>query len=96
MDDLWTDGKLDHKNYEALSVREGLGHSHRKRELEAVQTAEKEARVTRTMADVDKQLAKLRAPFLDFPQVAAWQERSQEAAAWRARSRVAAAAAAAA
>ena len=74
LDDLWTDGKLDHKSYEALSVRVRVGHSHRKRELEAVLTAEKEARVTRKMVEVDAELAKLRAPFRNFPEVAAWQE----------------------
>ncbi len=74
LDDLWTDDKLDHDNYEALSLRVRVGHSHRKRELELVLTGEKEALVKRKMAEVDVQLAKLRAPFRKFTAVRAWED----------------------
>ena len=74
LDDLWTDGKLDHSTYGELSLKVRVGHSQRKRDLDMVLAGEKEARVDRQLAEVDKALEKLRAPFLNFPEVDTWQE----------------------
>ena len=74
LDDLWTDGKLDHSTYGALALKVRVGYAGRKRDLDLVVAAEKEARVDRQMHKVDRALAKLRAPFLVFPEVEAWQD----------------------
>ena len=42
LDDLWTDGKLDHDMYGDLALKVRLGYEARKRNLEAVKAAEKE------------------------------------------------------
>ena len=68
LDDLWTDGKLDHATYGALALKVRVGYSGRKRDLDLVTAAEKEARVDRQMLRVGTDLAKLRAPFLTSPQ----------------------------
>ena len=73
IDDLWTDGKLEHSVYEELSLKVRVNHSNRKRDLDLVLAAEKEARVDASIAVVDKELAKLRAPFRKFQEVVDWQ-----------------------
>jgi len=74
LDDLWTDGKLDHSTYGELSLKVRVGHSGRKRDLDLVSAGEKEARVDRQLLEVDAELAKLKAPFLTFPEVETWQD----------------------
>lgn len=74
LDDLWTDGKLDHSAYLALSLRVRVGVSGRKRDLEVLLAEEREARVNCQMAEVEVELAKLRAPFLTFPAVKEWED----------------------
>lgn len=73
IDDLWTDGKLEHSVYGELSLRVRVNHSNRKRDLDLVLAGEREARVDTCIAEVDKELEKLRAPFLTFPAVVDWQ-----------------------
>jgi hypothetical protein len=74
LDDLWTDGKLEHATYGELSLKVRVGHSQRKRDLDLVLAGEKEASVDKQLLEVDAELSKLRAPFLTFPEVLAWQD----------------------
>ena len=74
LDDLWTDGKLDHQTYLDLALRVRVGFAGRKRDLEQVLAAEADSRVDETMAEVGKELDTLKAPFLHFPEVAAWED----------------------
>ena len=74
LDDLWTDGKLEHSTYGSLALSVRVGYAGRKRDLDLVTAAEKEAKVDRQMIRVDAALAKLRAPFLTFAAVEAWQD----------------------
>ena len=74
LDDLWTDGKLSNKTYEALSLQVRVGHAGRMRDLQAVATWEKERKVDQQLAKADAELAKLRAPFRVFPEVRAWED----------------------
>ena len=74
LDDLWTDGKLDHKTFDDLALRVRTGYQHRKRDLELVRASEQEQQVDRQIREVDEQLAKIKAPPLVFPQVRAWEE----------------------
>ena len=74
LDDLWTDGKLEHSTYGALALKVRVGYSGRKRDLDLVVAAEKEASIDMQMLRVDAALATLRAPFLTFPEVHAWQD----------------------
>lgn len=73
LDDLWTDGKLDHATYGELALKVRVGYSGRKRDLDLVLAGEKEAKVDAQMKEVDADLAKLRAPFRAFAAVEAWQ-----------------------
>ena len=73
LDDLWTDGKLDHDTYGALAQRVRVGYAARKRDLEQVKAAEHDARVDREMAEVSEKLDELKAPFLRFAEVTAWE-----------------------
>lgn len=73
LDDLWTDGKLTNDSYDELARKVKLGYSNRKRDLEVVRTAEREEHVNNTLAAVNEDLAKLRAPFRTFPQVTTWE-----------------------
>ena len=74
LDDLWTDGKLDHATYHELALKVRVGFAGRKRDLEQVLAAEKDARVDSMMVEVARQVDKLKAPFLTFPEVVAWEE----------------------
>ena len=74
LDDLWTDGKLDHEHYRALALRVRVGFAARKRDLEQVLVEEREARVDQQLVQVDAELANLRAPFRSFPEVNAWED----------------------
>ena len=74
LDDLWTDGKLAHTEYHDLALRVRVGFAGRKRDLEQVLAAEKDARVDALMVEVASELDTLKAPFLTFPEVAAWEE----------------------
>ena len=74
LDDLWTDDKLEHADYAEQARRGHLNYCGRKRDLEAVLADEREAKVNQTMAEVDLELAKLRAPFRTFPEVTAWED----------------------
>ena len=67
LDDLWTDGKLSNKTYEALSLQVRVGHAGRMRDLQAVATWEKERKVDQQLAKADAELAKLRAPSVFSP-----------------------------
>ncbi|CAK0881684.1 unnamed protein product [Prorocentrum cordatum] len=71
LDDLWTDEKLDNDNYEALALRVRVGFAERKRNVEAVRAAEKDAWIDDQVALVDSALDKIRAPFREFPAVRA-------------------------
>jgi len=73
LDDLWTDGKLDHDTYDNLALKVRVGYAGRKRDLEAVLTSEREERVDKQVAEVNKELAKLSAPFRVFAAVTAWE-----------------------
>ena len=73
VDDLWSDAKLTHASYESLSAQVRVGHAARMRDLEAVRSAEAEARTDQRIREVNTALRKLRAPFRDFPQVTAWE-----------------------
>ena len=74
LDDLWTDGKLDHDTYGTLALRVRVGYANRKKDLEMVKAAEHDARVDRELAEVGKELDLLKAPFLPFPEVTAWED----------------------
>ena len=74
LDDLWTDGKLSNKTYEALSLQVRVGHAGRMRDVQAVAAREKEGKVDQTLAKADAELAKLRAPFRVFSEVRAWED----------------------
>ena len=74
LDDLWTDEKLDIDNYEALALRVRVGFAERKRNVEAVRAAEKEAWIDERISDVDVALDKIRAPFRTFPAVRLWED----------------------
>ena len=74
LDDLWTDGKLDHDNFNALALKVRLGYSNRKRELELLRASEKEARVDQQLTKASTQLNKLKAPSRVFPEVLAWED----------------------
>ena len=74
LDDLWTDEKLDNDHYEALALRVRAGFADRKRNVEAVRAAEKEAWIDDRVSLVDTALDKIRAPFREFPAVREWEE----------------------
>ena len=74
LDDLWTQGKLDNDTYDDLARRVRTGYANRKRDVELVRSAERDKHVDQTLAAVDSELAKLRAPFRSFPEVAAWED----------------------
>jgi hypothetical protein len=74
LDDLWTDGKLDHQTYDDLALRVRTGYQHRKRDMEMVRASEQEEQVNEQIQEVDQQLSKIKAPPLVFPQVRAWEE----------------------
>jgi hypothetical protein len=74
LEDLWSTGKLTHESYEGLSLRVRVGHAGRMRDVDVVAAREKERRVDLHMAQVDAELAKLRAPFRHFPEVEAWED----------------------
>ena len=74
LDDLWTDHKLGNVDYGALSLKVRVGHARRRQDLEAVVSAERDAAVDVQMAEVETQLAKLRAPFRTFSEVVAWED----------------------
>ena len=74
LDDLWTDGKLSHEVYDGLARKVRTSYSTRKRDVELVRSTEKDERVDETLAAVEKELAKLRAPFRRFPEVIGWED----------------------
>jgi len=74
IDDLWSEGKLAHKEYGDLSLRIRKGYASRKRDLEAVVADEREACVDRTIVEVNASLGKMKAPFRSFPEVTAWED----------------------
>ena len=73
LDDLWTDGKLDHETYGALALQVRVGYSSRKRDLELVLADEKEKRVDERITLVAEELEKLKAPPRFFPDVQEWE-----------------------
>ena len=74
LDDLLTDQKLDSDTYEAYALRVGIGYADRKRNLDVVRAAHREAWVDTRMACVDAELAKIRAPFRTFEEVKRWED----------------------
>ena len=72
--DLWTNGKLSNKTYEALSLQVRTGHPGRTRDLQAVATREKERKVDKQLPNAGAELAKLHGPFRVFPEVRAWKD----------------------
>lgn len=74
LDDLWTDGKLDHSTYDDLSLKVRVGYAGRKRDLEAVLANERERKVDQQVAEVKTDLAQLTAPFRHFAAVTAWED----------------------
>ena len=74
LDDLWTDRKLDHSTYLDLALQVRLGFASRKRDLDMVLAREADSRIDQTIAEVDGELDKLKAPFRTFPEVTAWED----------------------
>ena len=74
LDDLWTDGKLSHEKYAELSLKVRKGHAARKRDLQAILEDERERSVDQKIADVNRDLAQLKSPFLRFRAVEEWEE----------------------
>ena len=73
LDDLWTEGKLSHGAYHDLALQVRVGFAARKRDLEQVIAAEREARVDARLAVVATALDGLKAPARIFPEVTAWE-----------------------
>ena len=73
LDDLWSDHKLDHKEYGDLPLQVRVGYSGRKRDLEQVLAHEREAVVDRKLEEVGGVQDQLKAPFRVFPAVEAWE-----------------------
>ena len=74
LDDLWTDGKLDHDVYGELALKVRLGYEGRKRNLEAVKAAERESQVDVEIQTAAHELARLKAPPREFPEVRTWED----------------------
>ena len=74
IEDLWSDGKLDHATYQDLSLQVRRGHAARKRDLEEVLADQRAQLVDEQIAKADKALAALKAPFRQFPEVKAWED----------------------
>ena len=74
LDDLWTDGKLEHNIYRELAVRVRTGYSSRKRDLEQVLAEEREKRVDARIAKVAEAQEQLKAPPRVFQAVRDWED----------------------
>ena len=74
LEDLWGDAKLTHEEYNKLSLRVRLGHATRKRDMEAVQAAEREELVDERIRKTGVALEKLKAPFREFSIVRKWED----------------------
>lgn len=66
--------ELGNDEYHAYALRVRIGYAERKRNLDAVRADEREGWVDRRMSEVEKDLAKLRAPFREFDAVRQWED----------------------